>query len=254
MRFRILSALLLSIVLIVGATWLRFDVNKPTEVPLISAENKPLPDTDTYVPTAEADLSNSENIPTEEVKTAGLVARQLVLDYVDLAANGRATTENLDALVDKYISKIPTLNTSVSIKSSDLKEVVDSPKNFQEYGDYMFKINEDFGSVMNKAYRNGNISDIGPGLSTFTQVVGQAYNNAATKLKNIPVPSSMASSHLELVNSYLSSAGAMDSISKTEKDSAIAFAGVITLNNNINNEAGILNEIFQTLNSHGIQF
>jgi len=89
-------------------------------------------------------------------------------------------------------------------------------------------------------------------LYSFALTLSTAYTEAASKLKNLPVPASLVPTHLQLVNSYLSSATAMKAVSETEQDSAAAFAGLVVLNENLNKENTILTEISQILTSSGI--
>ena len=253
MRARIISALLLSVVLIVGATWLKFDRNNPAEASLVSVENKPGQDTDTYIPTSEANLSNPVSTTTEErLTTTDLVGRQMIIDYLNLANAGSVTKESLDNLAEKYVDMVPSLATSPQISPAEIKLVTNSKNNFISYDEITTKIETERIKIINNIYASNGVSDIlDVKFYKLAGAVGVAYENAAKRFLDIPVPALLAPAHTKLINNYLSTASGMKSISELDKDSITAFSGAIALNKSIGEEKMIVNEIIAILLKNG---
>lgn len=255
MRARLILAFSVSIMLIGVATWSRF-----------ASADKP-PANIVAINQAEINLDDSEEVlndfltpkttvsvdPAESLSSTDLIGRQLILDYVGMAASGGAGTESIDALANKYVESISTLNNAPSISYTDLKTVSNTRANFQNYADKITKIYKAYEVDMKEAGINEeNIKALDPTLYSSTATFSKIYDEAATGLKNIPVPVVLLQSHTDLINTYLSSAGAMKAVSNTELDSARAFAGLVALNENIDREQGLLKEIAQILTSNGI--
>src|SRR3989344_3691919 len=228
MRFRLALALLISILLVVTASWSRFGTTNyaPSIATLeqIQTDNEYYSD-DSFIRDFLKPSTASTTLPAEPLSNTELIGRQLILDYIGLATSGQATEANIDAVANKYLESIPKI----------------------------IKIHREYAENINKAYAGANsLKTLNPAMYAFTLTFNISYINAANGLKNLPVPTSLADLHLQLINSYFSSAASMKALSETEQDSTAAFAGLIILNENLDKEDVILNEISNILTANGI--
>ncbi|MBX4200088.1 hypothetical protein KW790_01340 [Candidatus Parcubacteria bacterium] len=256
MRFRLSIALLVSVVLIGGALFYKLSASHgEAQISFVQGDENNLADvsisldgdtvTDLSVPTSSTS--------TDNLSTTDLIGRSLLSDYINLAANGEDTEDNVNALANKYADQVPTLTISQELKASDVQTVDDTQSNYQKYADAFTKIHKTYVDYINKTgIQKKNITDLGPDLYFAARAFSIAYTQAGDSLKSLPVPLSLASLHLQLVNSYYSSGAAMLAISKTENDSASAFAGLVTLSSNLKIEDSLMAEITKTINSHGV--
>lgn len=255
MQFRLVLALSISILLIGVASWSRFTILGKTPAGIIAVEQLGTSDNDYSEIINDFIEPKTASTTPRETPLSGtdLIGRRLILDYIGLAASGEVTEANIAALADQYVKSVPTLNQAVVINPTDIKAVSNSQSNFQNYANTLTKIHSEYAERVGNAYAGGNsINDLGPELYSFTSTFSSAYTNAAVKLQNLSVPASLVPTHLEVVNSYLSSAAAMKAISEAEQDSVAAFAGLITLKENASKEDALLNEISRILTSNGI--
>lgn len=257
MRFKVALAFLISIILIGGASWSRFGTPKYARPNITTVEQggeKGIYDAEILQNflTPKTETANTIT-PTTSLSDTDLIGRGLIMSYIDLATSGQATEDRITALADQYVEGIPTLNKAEILQYTDIKSVPDTQSNFQQYANNLTDIHQSYATSVKQAGVGPNgLNTLNPELYSFASTFSNAYKNAALKLKDVPVPSSLAQNHLQLLNSYLSSATAMEAVSKTEQDSASAFAGLIVLNENLNKEDVLLIEISKILTSHGI--
>ncbi|MBX4195798.1 hypothetical protein KW796_02495 [Candidatus Parcubacteria bacterium] len=247
MRFRILLALSLSIVLIFGATWTRRStLSQPV---LVSVES---PASISGSTPDSADLSYDESISrakNDPLSTTDLVSRQLLLDYINLSSTGQATPDNLDSLASQYVEKISALSQTPKISLMDLNTVADSKASLTAYDKSVTAIETEKIETVNRAYvKIADSADI----YSLTEAIASAYKKASEKLKSIPVPASVAQKHAELINNYIATSAGMESITDTNGDSIAAFAGIAAINDAVGKEDQILNEIAAILMKNGI--
>ena len=205
MRFRIGLALCLSLILISTTVWFRSHSNK-TAPTLVAVDNSAASETNDYTPTSTSDLGTQA--PDENLTTTDLVGRQLITDYINLARAGQATDENLASLGNKYADGVSNLqlNSAPIVSLSDLSTVADTKANFKTYDEITTKIDSERVATVNQAYGKGqDLETLSSGIYILAKTIGEAYEGAATKLKGIKVPISLASLHLKLINNYLSS-------------------------------------------------
>ncbi len=251
---RSIGALVISVALIGGALWFRFVRIPPFSATLVSvSEIEQFASEEAFLNDFVGASTAPSVTSTTTLSNTDLIGRQLILDYVDLATSGQATEANINVLANQYVNSVPALSRATEISYADLKTVPDARNNFQNYADELIKIHRTYAEDISRAYAgkvNPNI--LNQAMYSFVLTFSTAYTEAALKLKGLPVPTSLAPTHLRLVNSYLSSAAAMKAVSNAEQDSATALAGLITFNENLGKEDAILNEISQILNSNGI--
>ncbi len=255
MQFRLALALSISVVLIGVASWYRFSAVEKIQ-PNIVAIEQPGPSGGDYEDILN-DFVEPKTASTTylqgQLNNTDLIGRQLILDYVGLAAIGQTTDTDIASLANQYIESIPAINKAAVVSSADIKTVSNTKANFQNYADGLTKIYREYGGSVGRMRileTNPDTSD--SELYSAISRLSVAYTKATLGLKSLPVPASIVSAHLELLNSYLSSAEATRAISETKQDPAAAFAGLITLNNNIRKEEAVLNKISQILTSNGI--
>lgn len=256
MRFNLALAVSLSIILIGVASWSRFRTTNYIQPELIAIEQLGAnsddyetilhdflePETVGMASTSDSQFSNTD-----------LIGQKLVLDYISLAANGQATEASLISLANQYVESIPALNKAEVLSTLNIKTVPNTQINFQKYADALTKIYGEYVENINKVQMAGsNLENLNPVFYSATINLSNTYTTTALKLKDLSVPIVLLSPHLKLLNNYLSSASAMEAVSKTEQDPVASFAGLITLKENTDKEEVLLNEIGQILISNGI--
>jgi hypothetical protein len=256
MRFRLGFALSVSLILILGALFFRFVYSSRTVSYLATVPSgNSQSDEALNVTDDSVDITDTTTTP-ENLNTTDLVARQLFSDYLDLTSQGAVTDETVANLADKYAENVLSLNSFSGIKATDLKTVPDSKEAMALYGQNVTTIYDKYQSLTKSAAKKGgDLSQVdSPLFSTTMDTFGKLYLRAADELKNISVPSSLVDIHMQLVNNYLSSAEAIQSISKINSDSASAFAALNAQAQNSENETGILLNIQMALASKGVPF
>lgn len=256
MKPKIVLALSVSALIIGGASFSRFYSPVKASNSGITAVNQKVDNT-TAFQTAAGAYSNAASTTGAATETSlsntDVIGRQLILDYVDLATSGRATEENINALAERYAESIPTLSKVVSVKTDDIQTESNTLENFKNYDDALTIVLRKYENSIGTAYKQGkNLNTTGAGLYSFASVTSDIYSDTAESIKKIPTPIALVSAHMRLINNYLSSAAAFRALSETEKDPAAAFAGVLALNTNPDQEEAILKEISQILKSNGI--
>ena len=256
MRSGVILAVLASLVLVGGAFWYRFQTPEPT--PNLVAVTNETPTSEAFYNELFANFVNaasstSATTPEDPKTGTELIGRQLMLDYLNLAGTGQATEANLQALADQYVESIPTLNYASRVTFGDLVIVGNDKEDFRTYSNGLGMIYQKHAGAVTSGSSMEEVSNsITNAHYAFLKKAGQSYTDQAIDLKNLPVPAKLANAHLKLVNLHLSSGAALESFSKTEEDPASGFAGVIILNQNLNEETTILQEIGTILSQNGI--
>jgi hypothetical protein len=253
MRFRLALALSISVLLIGGASWTRFSRADTYHADLAVVPSAALTADYQNLLAASATLSTSTPKTQEPLTETDLIGRQMILDYISLAANGQATDATVNDLANRYIESLSTLNRASTISQAEIKIVANDKANFQEYANVLAQIHIEYAKQINKSGNTINIDPDNPSLDP--EVTGRfqkAYALAASKLTDLSVPLTLVPSHLKLVNSYMSSAEAMKHIAAMDKDVISAFASLIVANENLTKETAALDEIARILTSNGI--
>lgn len=257
MRFRILSALFLSFILIIGGVWFRADREK-IEVSLVSVESTNSP-VDTFspgnTPSNVADLEDYGFEADEDntLTTTDLLSRQLLADYMNLSTVGGATEENIQALASKYVEGVSTLSPSPTITIANLNIVDNTKENFEVY-DKVTTIIEQTKIAEIKSNNISNTTNITSENIPYDSMVkmGLAYEKAANALTDMDVPASLAALHVKIVNNYLSTSSGLLVISESANDSAMAFAGIAAASNSMQEEGLIIDQIIAVLIKNGL--
>jgi len=251
MRFRLALAFSVSILLIGVASWSRFTNVEKIQPSIVAIETNEGNYQDFLQDFLEPKTVGTTT-PSEPLTNTDLIGRQLIMDYIGLAAGGDASTASIDALAERYVESIPTLNNALTISYIDLRVVSNTKVNFENYSTQLGNIYIKHSERINRAYAEVIGTDLNNAYYSAAKEAGMIYENTAMELKNLPVPVSVALSHLKLVNKHLSSAAALESISETEKDPMTAFAGLVAVNENLDEEIVILKQIGQLLKTNGI--
>jgi hypothetical protein len=258
MRFRMIFALLIVTILIGGSTYIRFaHAKKDQNTNLIALDTasttNPIEDTASV---ALADLSSAQSTSTSaDLTDTDLIARQLVSDYLDLAANGQDTDDNIATLADKYTSNISNIDNSTKINISNLNIVTDTKEHFQNYADSFTAIYAKYEDLLSSEYNDNKDEDMSvgqPALLSFSNALEVVYGREAKELQSLPVPASLSDAHMRLINNYLSSESSFASIQDASKDPANAFAGIVIEKKNQEEEQTIIAEIEKILTDNGI--
>ena len=247
-------AIFTSLSLISFAVWGRIDDKKSEKLGLL------------VVPSNSGEINDYEEVandyllktppssaPSENLSSTDLIGRQMVADYMALSANGKATSENINSLAEKYVESIPSLISPEQFSLFDLKIVTNNKANFGLYAEKVMQIYREYASELLSIQSGGGVSTLlASGSGEAASKMNLAYAGTARKLKEISTPQAVSQLHLNLVNLYLENAAAMKSISTLNVDPANAFAGLILMSGNINEEAQLLGGIEQVLTANGI--
>jgi len=257
MRFRFTLALLVSIIFIGTALWYRFIFDD--QAGIYVAEITPVENTvsnrdlfQTLTGTSGNQVSATSSLATQTLNNADLFGRDLFIDYVNLIASGDVTGNDLDMLAEQYVSRIPNLHQPLVVTMADLKIVPDSKTNFQNYSDAFVSIYNSYTQKINKAHPGNSIGGLDPAFYVFVSAFSNACAEIATNLRMTPIPASLATLHRDLINNYLSNSLAMSEIANRETDPVAAFAGLISLNQNLDKESLLIDQINKILVSNGI--
>ena len=254
MSFRIALALSLSVILVGVASWDRFigvEKSNPT-ISIVENTNTEAQDK-YYQELMKGYTETSTSTATKKLTGTDLIGRQMIIDYVDLSTSGQASSDNINALAERYVESIPTLNNARKASILDIKVVSNSKTSFQNYSNEISSIQSQYAKDTDNLYnKNPNINELGKAYYGFSSSMSTIYNELANKLMETPVPGSLVQKHLELINIYLSNASAVEAMSKTEEDPATSFAGIIALKENTNREGLVLNEILKILTENNV--
>ena len=256
MRFRLALALSLSLLLIGVATWDRFAAPYEYKAPSVVAIEQFGINGDSYEAVVQdfTEPKSEEVTPpsTEPLSNTDIVGRQMIMDYITIAAGGQATEANLTNLANQYVSSLPALLTFHKISYADLKTVSNAKENLRSYADAFDQIYIEHSTRINNVLAGSNIV-VSP--ENYYALIGKSssmYEDLSLELKNLPVPLLLASTHAELVNIELSSAAATKAVLKMEEDPATGFAGLIHIGANLDHEISLLKEIEQILKANGV--
>jgi hypothetical protein len=257
MRLRLTLSLSVSIILIGIASWSRFGTANYIQPNTIAIEQFGIGEKyysdEKFLQDFLEPKATSTEISTEPLSNTDMIGRQLILDYIDLATSGNAGINSIDALAERYVESIPTINKTTSIDHKDILVVSNAKHNLQNYANELIRIHTSYVERVTKAYvGGGSTATLGPSLYSFALIFSTSYADTAIQLQNLPVPTSLVPTHIKLVNGYNSSSIAMKALSEAENDSAAAFAGLIAFNKNIEKEESLLEEISNILTSNGI--
>jgi hypothetical protein len=245
-------ALFISIVLIGTAGWVRATENKNQKLGLIVVPSLPQ-DLMNYDESGGQLTIQNNDVSPPDLSGTDLIGRQMIADYITLSANGKATNENISSLAQKYVESIPTLIAPERFSLTDLKIIANNQKNLENYAQNVMRIYREYASELLSIEARGNVSTLLiSGSGEAASKMSTAYAETAKKLKGVEAPQPVAQLHLNLVNLYLENAAAMNSIATLNADPANAFAGLILMSGNINEEAQLLAEIEQVLTANGI--
>lgn len=255
MRSTIYIAIAVSVCLIGGAFWIRLNNERRVEATLAVVEGQDEIDS-SYEKFAEEFLSaTSTSLGTstpQKLSGTDLISRQLFSDYITLATQGQATDASVNALLERYIESIPTLNTAEAFTYLDFQSSSNNKNSLTSYNQAMKVVYQDYRNSILGASVNGSDLFNGTIDPQLAALLSQIYRKTAEKMRVVPVPAPILPLHLSLANVYLQNASAMKAISLLEKDSASAFAGLIALSENTSKERELLGQINTTLRANGI--
>jgi hypothetical protein len=249
MRSGIILSIFASLVLVGGAAWSRLSPSN-SQGNLVAAERNQAAEEelrDIFLNFSEEE--GGTPTPADEPTTSTeLVGQQLMFDYLSLANKGQVSEANLVALADRYVESIPTLSPVVIVGYSEIKTVPDNLSNFQTYANGLGSIYAKYAERV-KRIDTGDLGGdfLTPNHYAFAEAVGQAYQDRAIELKNLTVPVKLASFHLRLVNANLAISASLKTISEAETDPAKSLAGVVMMNQKIDEGIAILREIHQEI-------
>jgi len=257
MSFRIALALSLSVILVGVASWNRFIGIEKVNPTISVVENTNTEAQDKYYQELiKGYTESSTSTPTKKLTGTDLIGRQMIIDYVDLSTSGQASVQNIDALAQRYVENIPTLNNAPKASILDIKVVSNNQTNFQSYSNALVSIQTQYANDANNSYdlnnKNLDINNLGKSYYNFSKSMSFVYKKVADRLMETPVPGSLVQKHLELINIYLSSSSAMEAMSKTEEDPATSFAGIIALKENVTRENSVLSDILKILKENNV--
>jgi hypothetical protein len=251
-RFHVIGALLVSLALIVGALWSRFD-DKEASVALIALnENGEAVTVDEMSVDEYLEFDSMANTQSEEkLNQTELLSRQLVTEYFSLSSRNGATSENLVDLGKKLADAIVSNEGIVAtVKLEQVKIVADSNDSLVSYHNKLSQLRSKY-------------STLGGGDKEFESIFDTEFKNTMSKLSSLSadaarelltfsVPASLAGNHLRLVNNYLSTSKASMAVSLIEEDPVGALSALNTLAKNSEEEEGLISAVQILLMSKGL--
>lgn len=256
MQRRLALALSLSALLIAGATYMRVaHAEKPYKaLTVVNVSEAPSQNDTTIIDTPV--VASDTAAPAENLTTTDLVGRQLMSQYLDLASNGQATDATIQELADNAANNIASLNTFTLATAAQLHIVADGKASFQTYGEALSVLNGKYqGLAKAVADKAGDLSDVtSKGFSSTMDALSKLEKKASDELTSLPVPASIAQTHLKLINNYLSSASAFSALSRANTDAATAFAGLVAQSTNSAEADSLLLSIETALLAQSITF
>lgn len=255
MKVGIFFSVTLSLLIVGGSLWYRLDQGHQTSAealvskgPLYNASE--LREFTNLTPATSTPVISEKG---QELTTAEAIGHNLIAEYVTLAATGEATDDRVTAIASNYIENLPNLLKPETITLNELKIVPDSTANFRAYATTIQSAHQIFSQKIALASQNKSFSaETTDDLYVVMNAFNREYSALAQKLKATPVPQSLTSDHLDLINFYLSTATAAKAVTEEETDSAAAFAGLVTFKQNVDNQDLYLAPITKILNAHGI--
>lgn len=250
MKAQIVTAVLLSVVLVGGATWFRFVSPQTAPAQLVAVSSS---DGLREINAEEFFRIPAEDAPPELTQT-DVLSRQLFSDYIGLKSSGRATPENLNSLAEQYANTMFTEErVDANVTLSQLNIVADSNQALIDYNQKVLAMRSKYESMIKSLTVQSDFSDItDPLFIKFMLAVSTTYEQAVAELKKMPVPTSLANNHLDLINNYFSSIKATRSISQIEDNPISALAALSAQSKNSQEEEALVANIKVLLMSRGI--
>jgi hypothetical protein len=251
--FRFRFALVISLVLILGALWFRISASRTTAASLVAVEDAQNSGESDIISAEDFLAQSSTTVPTGSLSTTDLVGRQLFSDYMGLVNQGQATESNLTSLAETYVNALNTIPQGRSVGREELHTVEDTIENLQAYSEAVFALRNKYRSLATEATRGKTISDSNSsGFISLMSRLGNLYKAGGEELIGVAVPASMADTHQKLINNYFSSADAMNTLSKSDEDPLKAYVALDTQSKNNTEEEELLSIIQKTLMANGI--
>lgn len=250
---RLTFALVLSLILVAGASWIRLSRASSVSVNNIAAANPALTPAEYEAAVAQvvADLSTTTAPTTAPQTDTSIVSENLFTDYFGLVSNGQATPDNIDALTQSYADTVSNLSTSGRIQPSDLNLVSDSTAHFSTY---LTNLNEVYDKYLGLLTDQSepDATHLDAKFAKWASSVAKLYAREVTELEAIPVPASLIEDHTKLINNYISNEAALENIANAATDPARAMGGIAVMNQNSTDEKDILTDIQKIAEKNGI--
>lgn len=247
MLFRVGIAVFLSFILIGGATWVRVSNQKSPAPTLIGVESSNTEGTltyeDVYGPAKDAETA----IPEENLTTTDLIGRQLISEYISLSSKSELSPDSLMGLADKYIELVPSIKIAgiKTISVSDIETVSDTEENYLDYDENINVIYEEYIDSFDLVGEEELALNELP--LDHVSSIQKIYKNISQNLSDIAVPKSIASSHIKLINHYLSVENYLQKIIDESSDPVVAMANLIILSEKSQDEAMLIDDINDAL-------
>jgi hypothetical protein len=247
MLFRVGLAVLVAIVLVGGAVWIRTDSGRRFSDALVGVDGGTVVRSDPRFDPLRPNLSGEG---AENLTKTDLISRELLSDYMNLAMMEEDNAGNLSQLLENYISSVPELTDAPQVESTDIKVVADNKAAFVAYDEKAYQIDQERASAISRAYGAGDTSD--EEAHNVAGDIALAYKTAAEKMLLVQTPESLAVAHWKLINNYLATSHALSSVAALDEDSVGALAGMVSVQESLATERKIVNEIVAILTKNGI--
>lgn len=252
MKTQVTIAVLLSVVLVGGATWFRFVPVESNSAQLVAvSDNGEMNELSAQEFFAAS--PSSKNSTSTTLSKTDLISRQLFSDFMALRDSDQANSQNLAVLADKYAAGISSLDVAASeIGLVDTHVVTDSNESILAYGRAVNTIWSKYGAMVASQHQKGDIGEVGsPAFSEFMGAMSVLYNASANELRVLKVPQSLVSNHIKLVNNYLKNAAAVKNLSDIGSDPLRAYSALNTYSQNSEEEEKLLINIQLAMSTSG---
>jgi hypothetical protein len=251
LRFNIVLALLISVILIGGSVFMR-TYNNFSQEPLLLAVSGPENPLFSDEAILEPNTSNTTASSTP-LNTTDIISRQLFSDYIELSAKNQATPENLSALAGRYAEAILSSNSAPFVNEGQIILTSDSNEALLTYNRAFFNTRDKYTAQVTGLPQQFVFSDVSdPQFKAFMITLGGLYAQVASDLIKIPVPQSLAKNHVKLINNYLSNHKASLVIADFSENPIEAFSALNIQSKNSAEEAALLSNIRVALLNKGL--
>jgi hypothetical protein len=253
-RFNLTLSILVSIVFIGGAVWLRASQTNSANENL-GLESVPNSEVAIFEGSPQDVYLGEKATSTQNLNQTDLLGRQLFSDYLNLSSQGSVTSEKINNLANSYADNILNLQTSSKIDKSSLTITTNSQATLSTYGTAVLTLRIRYGDAVQKLVnQTGAKNADDPKVQDLMLSISQTYKQAAQDLINMPVPQSLADNHLKLINNYLSSSEAARTIANADTDPMGAYAALNVQVKNGEEENLLLGNIQSIMAANGIIF
>jgi hypothetical protein len=247
MRPRVITAITLSLIVILTATWFRVFQTPKESVGLVAVAGA-----NEYIEIVPVNIFEDEidaEGEIEQLSQSDMISRQLMTDYLGLSLAGQATPKNVATLASKYANNILDLSVQPSFDPNETEIVADTEENVRSYAQSTNAIYSKYREQVSKIAVSAN-QDIEGTMNAISIV----YKSITEELRLLSVPASFKEKHVALIKNHLSSSLALFAFVNMKIDPMVAMAGLNTYKINSEKETTLFTDLRLLFATRGISW